>query len=176
MLINTLRTNYKEVHDKIKKAEDKIEQIIANAMFCRNETKLEIKLSDFVDKKYFTAVVKWLENVIKSYDVCLIHIDDTIKIYSNQLTKYLCDINENESYKYLLTNPLVGDDFNDKQQSQIIDVLKSIIDASNNGEDYIIVDTAIEGGLLTAVSETFGFKIERISMGKYKFYGWADEN
>lgn len=56
----------------------------------------------------------------------------------------------------------------------MIDVLKTIINAAENGEDYVISNTNIEGGLLTALLEAFDIQMERLSLGEYKFYGWAE--
>ena len=185
MLINTLRNKYKEIENKLDNVIEHIQGTMIYHFDTRQDTKMKLVISDIVDinKKFYKAIYQRLEQQAKQFDACVVPDllsdgktwdYDYLKIYRNNLSQFLIEIDEADSYKHLLKNPLVGDDFNETQQSQIIDVLKSVIDTAENGEDHVTVKTEIEGGLLQAILETFGFKMERISMGEYKFYGWAE--
>lgn len=185
MLINKLKKKYNEIEDKLTNVIDYIYDTMLDEFDICQTNKMQLVISDITDinKKFYKAIYQKLEQESKQFNACVVPDllsdgitwdYDYLKIYRNNLSQFLIEIDEADSYKYLLKNPLVGDDFNEKQQSQIIDVLKSVIDTAENGEQYVTVKTEIEGGLLQAVSETFGFKMERISMGEYKFYGWAE--
>lgn len=185
MLINKLKKKYNEIEDKLTNVIDYIYDTMLYEFEICQSTKMKLVISDTIDinKKFYKAIYQKLEQQAKQFNACVVPDllsdgitwdYDYLKIYRNNLSQFLIEIDEADSYKYLLKNPLVGDDFNETQQSQIIDVLKNVIDTAENGEDHVIVKTEIEGGLLTAVLETFGFKMERISLGEYKFYGWAE--
>lgn len=96
---------------------------------------MKLVISDTIDinKKFYKAIYQKLEQQAKQFNACVVPDllsdgitwdYDYLKIYRNNLSQFLIEIDEADSYKYLLKNPLVGDDFNETQQSQIIDVLK----------------------------------------------------
>ena len=184
MLINTLRSKYKEVHKMVSDSIDWMDENMSVEFNHPETTKIKMWVHHFVENpKYFDTVGHQVEQRAKKYDACIVPkfdldandwVYDELTVYKDKFSKYLNNIGEAESYKDVLTNPIIGDDFNEKQQLQMIDVLKSIINAAENGEAHVMSNTDIEGGLLTALLEAFDIKMERISLGEYKFYGWAE--
>lgn len=186
MLLNKLRDNYKAVHKIISDSIDWMDENMSVEFHSPDNTKIKMWVHHFIENpKYFDTVGRQVEKRAKKYNACVVPkfdlhenawVYDELTVYRDKLSKFLNEIDEAESYKEILNNPIIGDEFDDKQQVQMIDVLKSVINAAENGEEYVISNTDIEGGLLTALLEAFDIKMERISLGKYKFYGWADAN
>ena len=183
MLINTLRNKYKNLKAMLNTVADTIEENMACDFDDTHTTKIKIKVSDFVDEKFCNAVGQKIEQRAKKYNACVvpefnlglnIWVYDNLKIYKNYLSRFLIEIGEAEAYKYLLTNPVIGDDFNEAEQADIVNLLNAVINAAENGEDYVIVHATDDRCVLTAVVEAFDLEMERISMGEYKFYGWAE--
>lgn len=183
MLLNKLRDNYKAVHKMVSDSIDWMDENMSVAFHKPETKKIKIWVQLFMDNpKYFNAVGQQIEQRAKKYDACVVPkfdlntntwVYDELTVYKDKFSKFLNDIGEAETYKAVLNNPIIGDDFNEKQQLQMVDVLKTIINAAENGEDHVMSNTNIEGGLLVALLEAFDIKMDRISLGEYKFYGWA---
>lgn len=190
MLMDKLKRKYSDIQYILN---DKVDELELNAIGDlvgfddKEENKTIIKMANFVDKicyaKYYTIIGKKLEHRLQKHGFCVVpelqenkFKYDVMKIYNNSLSNYLCNIDEHASYKYLLNNPLIADDFTEIQQQAIIEILNAVINAAEYAEDYVTLKTWLDANIMTAVVETFKFKKATISTGYYKLWGWADEN
>lgn len=188
MLMDKLKRKYSDIQYILnEKLEDLELNAIGDLVAYGEENKTIIKMENFVDKicyaKYYTTIGQKFEKQLQKHGFCVVpelqdndYKYDVMRIYNNSLSHYLCSIDEHASYKCLINNPLIADDFTEIQQQAIIEILKAVINAAEYAEDYVTLKTWIDANIMTAVVETFNIKKATISTGYYKLWGWADEN